>query len=385
MSRPVLGIVGGGQLARMTAQAALSLAVEVQVLASDPGDSACAAASRVMIGDPGDRAVLDRFSRTCDVLTFDHEQVDPGLVAELESAGRTVRPGAGVLRFADKAYQRTELAVRGLPVPAARVGSTALDIEAFATDHGWPVVVKTATGGYDGRGVFVVEDPSEARHTVEMLQGRRLVLEPMLAIERELAVIVARRPSGQMLAYPVVETTQIDGICVETVAPAMIDPRQAIEVTHLALSIAETVAAVGILAVEFFVTPAGIVINELAPRPHNSGHWTIEGAVTSQFENHIRGVLDWPLGDTGLTAPAVATANVLGATGPGDPIDRLPEALGIKGAHVHLYAKALRSGRKLGHVTARGPDPGSALTRARGAAAALGSAPVPVSTGGSPQ
>lgn len=373
MSRPVIGIVGGGQLARMTAQAAISLAVETRVLAADPKDSARFVADQTSIGDPGVYEVLERFSRGCDVLTFDHERVDPDVIGELELAGCVIRPDSTALRFADKAYQRERLARAGYPVPAFAVASTATEIDAFALQHGWPVVAKTATGGYDGRGVFVLDGPPAAMSLIEVLAGRRLIIEPMLVIDREIAIVVARRPGGETAAYPAVETVQRDGICVETITPATVEGSVAAAATALAVRIADTVGAVGILAVELFLTRSGLLINELAPRPHNSGHWTIEGAVTSQFENHIRGILDWPLGDTELTAPAVAMVNVLGDADHVDPSDRLPSALRVKGAGIHLYAKEPRLGRKLGHVTALGPDPAAALSRARLAAATLAS------------
>ncbi len=377
MTAPIVGIIGAGQLARMTAQAAISLAVDTKVLAVSRTDPACIAATTVVLGDPNDLEVMDRFSSGCDVVTFDHERVDPSLVATLEAHGHTVHPKSEVLRFADKSHQRAELSALGFPVPAFGLASTIEEIESFATAHGWPVVIKSAVGGYDGQGVFVVHDLAHARHTMSARDGIRVVVEPMLEIETEIAVLVARRPSGDTVVYPVVETVQVDGICVETIAPAAIDPTRSSEVVALALSIAETIGATGVLAVELFITDQGIMVNELAPRPHNSGHWTIEGAVTSQFENHLRGILDWPLGDTSSTAAAVATVNVLGGTSPSDPRTRLPAALAVEGAHVHLYGKALRPGRKLGHITATGPTRASALDRARSAVAALTASPSP--------
>lgn len=382
MSSPVVGIVGGGQLARMTAQAAVSLGVEVRVLARDPRDPACSAAARFEIGDPDDLAALLRFSAGCDVVTFDHEQVDPGHVAALEASGHQVRPGSATLRFSDKAHQRGALGALGFPVPAFALATTLAEIEAFASVHGWPVVAKLAVGGYDGRGVFVLDGPASAALLLGEQAARRLVLEPLLDIDREVAVVLARRPTGETAVYPLVETLQADGICVETIAPAAVEPRVAAEAAELASSIAELIGATGILAIELFVTSAGLVVNELAPRPHNSGHWTIDGAATSQFENHLRAVLDWPLGDTGLLAPAVAMANVLGDLDNGDPADRLPSALGVGGASIHLYGKALQRGRKLGHVTSRGADRQTALDQARASASALGGARAATPIGG---
>lgn len=382
MTTPTVGIIGAGQLARMTTQAAISLAVDVKILAADGSDPACVAATRVEVGDPGDLDTIRRFAEGCDVVTFDHERVDIATIATLEADGTRVHPSSTTLRFSDKAHQRVDFSSHGLPVPPFEVVDSASGIEAFAAEHGWPVVAKTAVGGYDGRGVFVLADVVEAREVLGALVGHRIVVEPMLDIHAEIAVVVARRPSGEAVAYPVVETIQRDGICIETVTPADIDPCVAAEATELAISIAELTGAVGILAVEFFVTPAGLVINELAPRPHNSGHWTIEGSVTSQFENHLRGILDWPLGTTTTTAPAIAMANILGHDDLTDPATRLEAALEVEAAHIHLYAKATRPGRKLGHITATGPDRARALGRVRAAVLALDAQPAPSTTTG---
>ncbi len=376
MTGPMVGIVGAGQLARMTAQAAPRLGVETTVLAVDAHEPACGAATSVEIGDPSDPQALARLAKSCDVITFDHERVDPAAVELLERDGHLVRPGADVLRFADKAQQRRRLAAAGFPVPPFIVATSPEEVATFAESHGWPVVVKAATGGYDGRGVFVVADAAAARAIAAGLAGVAMVVEPLLDIEREVAVVVARRPSGDSIAYPLIDTIQVDGICVETVTPAAVPLCQATDAIALALRIADVVGAAGILAVEMFITGEGILINELAPRPHNSGHWTIEGAVTSQFENHLRGVLDWPLGEPSLTANAVAMANVLGTQDERAVVDGLHGALTVRGAHVHLYGKAHRPGRKLGHVTALGGDRNLALARARAAAAALHGDPI---------
>jgi 5-(carboxyamino)imidazole ribonucleotide synthase len=362
----------------MTAQAAASLAVDVRVLAG-PGDESAGVWAGATTGDPSSPADLGAFARGVDVLTFDHERVDPDVVAALERDGVVVRPGSATLRFADKAEQRRRLAALGSPLPAFRVVSSADAVAAFAADHGWPVVVKAARGGYDGRGVAVVADRQEAaalfaRNPAEALA----VVEPLLPIERELAVLVARRPGGDAVVYPVVETRQEEGMCRELVSPAAVPGACARDAQALALRLAAATGAVGILAVELFVVAGRLLVNELAPRPHNSGHHTIEGAITSQFENHLRAVLDWPLGPTAARAPAVATVNVIG-TGADDPRDRLPRALAVApAAHVHLYAKSPRPGRKLGHVTVLGEEPDAALDQARAAAAAL------TGTGGTP-
>lgn len=379
-SRPVVAMVGAGQLARMTHQAAIDLDVELRVLANSPDEPAVMAGAKAVYGAPDDADALERVAKGAEVVTFDHELVPNRLVAGLAEAGHRVHPGALALEIAqDKLAARRRMAEAGLPVPAFRMvegdaAAAAEAVGAFADEVGWPVVLKTPTGGYDGRGVGIVERPGDLRGVLEQMGTTRLLAEAFVEATSEVALVGARRPSGQWAAYPLVETRQRQGICRELLMPAPVPEAVAAEAGAVAERIARTFAVTGILAVELFVTPAGeIVVNEVAVRPHNSGHATIEGAVTSQFQNHLRAVLDWPLGDTGLRAPAVATVNVLG--GPtGDPRDRLPAALEVGEAAVHLYGKAARPGRKLGHVTALGPDAETALDRARRAAAALGGA-----------
>lgn len=362
---PVVGIVGGGQLARMTAQAAVSLAVDLRVLAA-PGEES-AARWITHAGAPGTLG-QDGFLDGVDVLTFDHELVDPEAVEAAERRGVVVRPGAGTLRFADKAHQRTRLAAAGVPVPPFAVVTSSSETTAFAAEHGgWPVVLKAARGGYDGRGVAVVADAAAA---AAFAGSRPVVVEPLLLLERELAVLVARRPGGDAVVYPPVETVQVDGICHELLAPAPVGAELTGQAAALALRVAHLTGAVGVLAVELFVVGGRLLVNEIAPRPHNSGHHTIEHSATSQFENHLRAVLDWPLGDPAPRTPAAVMVNVLGR-GDADPRHRLPRALGRGPASVHLYAKRPRAGRKLGHVTALGDDLEEVRARARWVAAAL--------------
>ncbi len=273
----------------------------------------------------------------------------------------------------DKLRQRVELAAAGLPVPAHRAVATAEELEQFAGEHGWPIVAKAARGGYDGRGVWMLAGPADCAAVVDQARPAdlHLIVEAAVPIERELAVLVARRRDGEAITYPVVETIQRDGICVETLAPAPISDQLANRAREIAVRVAEHSEAVGVMAIELFVARGELLINELAPRVHNSGHWTIEGAQTSQFEQHLRAILDWPLGATDLVAPAVATVNVLGPGGDADPADALPQALAVAGAHVHLYGKRARAGRKLGHVTALGSDAAGAQATARRAHALL--------------
>jgi 5-(carboxyamino)imidazole ribonucleotide synthase len=362
---PVVGMVGGGQLARMTHQAAISLGQSLRVLSVSPDDSAALVAADVRIGTHTDLAALREFAKGCDALTFDHEHVPTGHIEALEAEGVKVFPGSRALVFAqDKGQMRERLSALGAPVPRWRRVATTKEIEAFAAGA-WPVVAKAVRGGYDGRGVWLLSSREEAAELVAT--GTPLIVEERVPLRRELAALVARSPFGQVAAYPVVETVQRDGICVEVLAPApgLADSR-ALEAQQLAIDLATELGVVGLLAVELFETDDGILVNELAMRPHNSGHWTIEGARTSQFEQHLRAVLDYPMGATTLTAPAVVMANVLGGEPGGISIDeRLHHLFATDpGARVHLYGKQVRPGRKIGHVTVLGDDMTSVRARA---------------------
>lgn len=372
--RPTVGIVGAGQLARMMAQAAIPLDIKIVLLAAREDDGAAQVVSDVLVGAPDDPASLKALADRCDVVTFDHELVPPAELAVLEAQGHQVWPSSSSMALAqDKRRQRRELAQAGLPVPAFAEIDGFDDIIAFGERHGWPLVIKASRGGYDGRGVWIAGTLEEARRVWDGSQrsGTVLLAEQFLSLELELAVLVVRRPSGEIVVYPPIETVQREGICRELHVPVAVDPALANEAVRLAREIAERIAIVGIMAVEFFVADSRLLVNELAPRPHNSGHWTIEGAVTSQFEQHLRAVLDLPLGSTALTGNAVATVNLLGS-GTGDPRAHLAKALAVGGAHVHLYGKDARPGRKVGHVTAVADSRGTARERARGAVTALG-------------
>jgi 5-(carboxyamino)imidazole ribonucleotide synthase len=365
-------MVGGGQLARMTQQAAIALGVELTVLTESADAPAVAAGARHHAGAADDADALRGLAGATDVLTFDHELIPRELLDDLVSRGHVLRPPPAAKALAqDKLHARTTLAARGFGVPRFTAVASADDVERFAEqERGWPVVVKAARGGYDGRGVHVVGSRADAATALAACPDGAVV-EEMVPIATELAVIVARRAGGEAVAYPAVETVQEDGMLRELVVPARVEEDVDAEARRLALQLAEHALVEGLLAVELFLTRDGrLLVNELALRPHNTGHWTIEGAVTSQFEQHLRAVLDWPLGEATLTAPAVATVNVVGH-GEHDPAGGLPRALAVPGAHVHLYGKAPRDGRKLGHVTALGPDPDTALATAREAAALL--------------
>ncbi len=368
-----VGIVGAGQLARMMLQAAIPLGVRVQLLAERADDGAALVAPDVTFGRADDAAALAAFVAGCDATTFDHELVDAGALTALEAAGHAFRPGAGTVALAqNKRRQRHLLGSLGFPVPPHRPVDAPSDLFEFGAEYGWPVVAKAGRGGYDGRGVWVLDGPEAAMEFLARVDpvAVELLVEAWVPIERELAVLVARRPTGEVVTYPPVETVQVEGICHEILAPAPVASGLVADAERLALAIATSIESTGVLAVELFQMAEGLVVNELAARPHNSGHWTIEGATTSQFEQHLRAVLDWPLGSTALRAPAVATVNVLGRDEV-DPVRRLPAALAVDGVHVHLYGKAARPGRKLGHVTALGQDPAEVRDRAVRAAGLL--------------
>lgn len=372
----MVGLVGGGQLARMCGEAASALGIEVVVLAAHREDAAADVAHEVLVGAPTDPAALGALADRVDAVTFDHELVDLEAVTALERAGHVVAPSAAALRFAaDKAHQRRNLAAAGLPVPHHVVleGDLEADLEAldrFSEALGHVPVAKAARGGYDGRGVVVADDAAEVRAACRRWRasGVAVVLEERVAFRAELAALLAQGRDGDVVHWRTVRTTQVDGMCREIRVPGGVDDATDAAATALARQVATACGVVGVLAVELFDRGGDLVVNELATRPHNSGHWTIEGAATSQFENHLRAVLGLPLGGTEPTAPAIATVNVVGGTEPGD----LAAALHVRGAHVHRYGKAPRPGRKLGHVTVLGDDEADVAERAWAAAAALG-------------
>jgi 5-(carboxyamino)imidazole ribonucleotide synthase len=365
-----VGMVGAGQLARMTQRAAIDLGVHLTVLATHDDEPAVTAGAAHRIGAADDASALRRLAEGVDVVTLDHELVDAATLAAIEAHGVPVRPSPRALRVAqDKLVARETFAALGLPGPAHVVATDEVGVEELASRHGWPLVAKARTGGYDGRGVEVVADRAELDAVLS--RGGAWIVEQRADIALEVAVLIARRPGGETVVYPVVETVQRDGICHELVMPARIGDEVARRAIDIARRIAEGIDAVGILAVEQFITTDGdVLVNEIAVRPHNSGHASIEGCATSQFTNHLRAVLDWPLGATDLQAPVAVTVNVLGIDG-SDVAARVPDALAVEGARVHLYGKTSRAGRKIGHVTVLGDDADTALQAARRAAAIL--------------
>ena len=364
-------MVGAGQLARMTQQAAIALGQSLRVLAEGPGDPAALVCADVRIGAATDLDALRAFSRGCSAVTLDHEQVPQEHLRALVADGVAVHPRPDALLHAqDKLVMRRRLAGLGIAVPPFAEVRAPGDFTAFVAEHG-PGVLKAVRGGYDGRGVWLDTDPQLVEEL--LAAGTPLMVEQRVAMRRELAALVARSPFGQAATWPVVETVQADGQCVQVLAPAPgLSADRAAEAQRLALRVAAELDVTGLLAVELFeLTTGGFVVNELAMRPHNSGHWTIEGARTSQFEQHLRAVLDYPLGATTPTAPAVVMANVLGADRPVamGTDERLHHLFArFPDVKVHLYGKAERPARKIGHVTVLGRD--MAAVRARAALAA---------------
>ncbi|MFE4464593.1 5-(carboxyamino)imidazole ribonucleotide synthase [Oerskovia sp. NPDC056781] len=407
MSAPVIAVVGGGQLARMMAPAAGELGVHLRVLVEAPGTSAAQVVTDAPVGAATDEgAIRDLIAPAdgrapADVLTFEHEHVPNDLLADLIEHGTPVRPAPHALVQAqDKIVMRRRLTELGAPCP--RWAPLPVDPEqghatlaAFLAEVGGQAVVKTSRGGYDGKGVRVVSSADEAADWLAAAAagGPQLLVEEKVPFTRELAVLVARRPSGEVRTWPVVESIQRDGVCSEVIAPAPdLTVDEAEEARQVAVAIAEGLDVTGVLAVEMFEVADGtdgavgsadgrparrVLVNELAMRPHNSGHWTIDGSVTSQFEQHLRAVLDLPLGDTSPTASWTVMANVLGSSLPA-LTDALPDVLGaFPDARVNLYGKDVRPGRKLAHVNVSGQDLGEVRRRALGAAALLRGEPLP--------
>jgi len=367
-SAPTVAVVGGGQLARMMAEPAAALGIPLRLLAEEPGASATQVIPDHVVGDYTDLATLQDVVEGCRVVTFDHEHVPTDHLRALAAAGTAVRPGPDALVHAqDKLVMRAAVERLGLPQPRYRAVASPQEV----ADFGFPCVLKVARGGYDGNGVWFADTPDEcaAAFAAAERTGVPILAEERVTFGRELSALVARSPSGQAAAYPVVESTQRDGICHEVVAPAPdLAPAHAAQAQELALRIARDLDVTGILAVELFETEDGVLVNELAMRPHNTGHWTQDGAVTSQFENHLRAVLDLPLGSPVARAPWTVMVNILG--GSGRLYDGYPHALARDPRlRVHLYGKEPRPGRKVGHVNAYGDDLHDCLERARHAAA----------------
>jgi 5-(carboxyamino)imidazole ribonucleotide synthase len=375
-------MIGGGQLARMTHEAGIPLGIRFRILSDTPQDSAAQVVGDVTVGDYRDIDTLRAFARDCDVLTFDHEHVPAEHLRALEADGITVRPGPDALVHAqDKGVMRARLAAIGVPCPLNRIVTDPADVTRFAEEvaaaraddgDGYPVVLKTVRGGYDGKGVWIVRSEAEAADPFRA--GVPVLAEEKVDFVRELAANVVRSPHGQAVAYPVVESVQVNGVCDTVIAPAPgLSEALSAQAQQLALTVARELGVIGHLAVELFETrdadgaPA-ILVNELAMRPHNSGHWTMDGAVTSQFANHLRAVLDLPLGDPRPRARWTVMANVLGGDYPDMYAAYLHCMARDPGVKIHMYGKDVKPGRKVGHVNTYGDDLADVRERARHAA-----------------
>lgn len=372
---PRVGVIGGGQLARMMTPPAINLGIQIKVLAEAEGSSAQLATS--MVGDYNQLDVVREFARGVDVITFDHEHVPISVLQALEAEGVNIQPPSKALAFAqNKLHMRQRLSALGLPMPAWAEIRDAASLDDFIAANGGVAILKTPIGGYDGKGVRVVRASVDAKDWLENLAsfGGSLLAEEKVDFVRELAQLSARTPSGEFQAWPLVETIQENGVCSVVVAPAPEAASATLQTTAaIAKQIAEALGVTGVLAVEMFEARDGrIVINELAMRPHNSGHFSIEGSVTSQFEQHIRAVLDLPLGSTAPRAAHAVMVNLLGVDDQNNFVQALDKALAAHpDAKVHTYGKGARAGRKMGHVTVVADSADHALAEASGAAAVL--------------
>ncbi|WP_164233495.1 5-(carboxyamino)imidazole ribonucleotide synthase [Microbacterium hydrocarbonoxydans] len=367
-----VGVIGGGQLARMMIAPAVELGLDLRVLAEGEGMSAQLAATAV--GDYRDLDAVRDFVKDVDVVTFDHEHVPQDVLRALVADGVAVHPGPDALQYAqDKLVMRARLGELGIPQPDWAAVRDAGELQAFLDAHDGRGVVKTPRGGYDGKGVRVVRGAGEAQDWLDALaDDQALLVEELVGFVRELAQQVARRPGGQIVAYPVVETVQRDGVCAEVLAPAPAASERLVRVAEgIGRAIAEGLGVTGMLAVELFETDdERILVNELAMRPHNSGHWSQDGAITGQFEQHLRAVADLPLGDASPRAPWSVMVNILGGPAEGTLDERFAAAMmEHPSAKIHTYGKAPRPGRKVGHVNVSGDDLDDAVYEARAAAA----------------
>jgi 5-(carboxyamino)imidazole ribonucleotide synthase len=375
MAKQRIGVIGGGQLARMMTAPAINLGLEIKVLAEAAGSSAKMATTQ--IGDYNLLEVVREFASTVDVITFDHEHVPLKVLEALEAEGVNVQPPSKALAFAqNKLHMRQKLGAIGLPMPAWAEIKDASSLDDFIAANGGVAILKTPIGGYDGKGVRVVRSAADAIDWLDNLAdfGGSLLAEEKVDFVRELAQLSARRPSGEFVSWPLVETIQENGVCSVVLAPAPNAPDEILaKTTAIAEQVAQGLGVTGVLAVEMFEARDGrIVINELAMRPHNSGHFSIEGSVTSQFEQHLRAVLDLPLGSTAPRAAHSVMVNLLGVDDKNDFVQAYAKALvAHPEAKIHTYGKGPRAGRKMGHVTVVADSVEHALAEARGAAAVL--------------
>jgi len=379
-----VAMIGAGQLARMTHQAATDLDIELRVLAASIDDSAVRGGAQYKLGSTSQIADLEAVATGADVVTFDHELVPASNLLILQQHGHILRPGPTALSFAqDKLKARQALSEAGLPTPAFSPVSSISDVNSFAEQYGWPLMLKSRRGGYDGRGVHMVQEMGqltdlldeghllrkESSENSKNSKNFEFLVEQFVDIASELSILVARTPKGEVAVYPAIQTVQQDGILKFLLMPAHLPSPVLQQAREMAVSIAHYINAIGILAVEMFLAHNGrLLINELALRPHNSGHATIEACNTSQFHQHLRAILDWPLGSTDMRVPAAAMVNLIGGNSSSDLHACLPKALSVPEVAVHLYSKAPRTGRKFGHITATDKSTEDALQKAMQAA-----------------
>ena len=353
-----IGILGGGQLGRMIALAGIPLDIRCVFLDPDP-DAPAAAVGELITGAFDDPAALDRLASSCDVFTFEFENVPSGAIEYLMRRGKTVHPSSKALTTAqDRRLEKAAFTRLGIPTPRHASIQSPADVSAAIRTVGLPAVIKTCHGGYDGKGQQVVRTEAEAHTAIAALGGRPLIAEELIAFDRELSIIAVRSTVGDHAAYPLVHNRHAGGILRETQAPAP-DISEAIqrEAETYANRLLDDLGYVGVMALEMFDVGGRLLANEIAPRVHNSGHWTIEGSHTSQFENHLRAILGWPLGSTAMRGGSIMF-NLIGG------VPSREQMLACEGAHVHLYGKQPRSGRKVGHVTVCGDTVEEALQRA---------------------
>lgn len=355
---PTIGILGGGQLARMTAIAAFNLGMKVHVMENYANSPAGQIAHREVVADPSDHVALLHFASNCDVITLESEFIEESHLMVIERAGFVLRPrAASVAKIQDKLIQKGTFNDAGIPVAAFRAVADYNQAEDFGKEFGYPFVLKSRRNGYDGYGNATIHKPDDIPSGWEKITkgnlNRELYCEAFVPFVKELAVMVARGINGETVLYPVVETVQENHICRTVIVPAHVGEPATTLARDYARHAIEVIDGIGIFGVELFLTADGeVIVNEIAPRPHNSGHYTIEGCVTSQFENHIRAVMGWPLGSTDLRAPGVAMVNILGQHNGSGAVANYEELLAIPNIHLHIYGKERsRRGRKMGHIT----------------------------------
>ncbi len=344
---PVVGVIGAGQLARMMVAPATALGIKLIPFASSNEDSA-AQITHCVIGDYKDLEAVKKFAQQCDVVTFEHELIPLSIIKALEADGVTVRPGSQSFEYSqDKEAMRKKLA--SFKAPSSKVVTSSNEIDQY------PVIAKSISGGYDGRGVWKVNSSQELSEL--LINSPKLLIEELIDFDFEIAVMVARSLHSLATSWAPTQTIQSDGICTMTISPApLMSAEMSEKAQKIALDIAAEVQLIGVMAVEMFVKGDDIFINELAMRPHNSGHWTIEGARTSQFEQHLRAILDLPLGDPAMTDGYAVMGNILGK----NKSDMYRPYLHLMARNpslkFHMYGKEVRPGRKIGHVNVIGKD-----------------------------